>query len=301
MVELIPKINSDQTIKVNNFWTRTLTGLVFVLLMVGGILWNLWSFIALFSGIALLALWEFYSLLEQKNDSSAFTPNGFKGVQKIPGMMLAVMLIGASCGKYFIQTNNFLTIPGVQLIILLFPAYLFFKLFSTNSSFKVFSPTLFGILFTIVPFCYLLLYYSSVSYYNSENNARIILGFFILMWSNDTFAYLVGKSLGKTKLFERISPKKTWEGAIGGVICSQGIAYILSMYFTELAPLHWHIMAVIVSVFGTLGDLVESMFKRNLGVKDSGSILPGHGGILDRFDGILFSAPFVITYLTMVR
>jgi phosphatidate cytidylyltransferase len=146
-----------------------------------------------------------------------------------------------------------------------------------------------------------MLSYSSAGWYNSENNARIILGFFILIWSNDTFAYLVGRSVGKTKLFQRISPGKTWEGTVGGVICTQGIAYALSIYFTELEPIHWHVVAVIVSVFGTLGDLVESMFKRSLGVKDSGNILPGHGGILDRFDAVLVAAPFVVAYLSLVR
>jgi phosphatidate cytidylyltransferase len=183
----------------------------------------------------------------------------------------------------------------------LFPAFLISALFTKKSNFEIFSPTLFGILFVILPFCYLILFFSSVSYYNSENNARIVLGFFFLIWANDTFAYLVGRSLGKTKLFERVSPKKTWEGTIGGAACTQGIAWLISLYFTELLPVHWHLLAVIVSVFGTLGDLVESMFKRSLGVKDSGNILPGHGGILDRFDGVLLSAPFAVSYLMLIR
>ena len=275
----------------NNFLTRSLTGAIFVLVMIGGILWNIWSFIGLFSLIAILGLWEFYSLIEQKE----------KSTQKIPGILLGVILIATSCGKYFFNVNNVLHLPGIHFIILSFPIFLIVKLFGKNTPFIIFSPTLFGILYSVLPFCYLLLEYSSVSYYNSENNARIVLGFFILIWSNDTFAYLVGMSIGKTKLFERISPKKTWEGTIGGVLCTQGIAFLLSIYFTELAPIHWFAVALIVSVFGTLGDLVESMFKRSLGVKDSGSILPGHGGILDRFDGVLLSTPFVVSYLLMIQ
>ena len=275
----------------NNFWTRALTGAAFVVLMVSGILWNFWSFIGLFSLIALLGLWEFYSLIEQKE----------KDIRKIPGMILGAILIAATCGKYFFQTNSIINIHGIQLMILIFPVFLILKLFGKNIPLKIFSPTLFGILFSILPFCYLLFYYSTASYYIIENNSRIILCFFFLIWSNDTFAYLVGISIGKHKLFERISPKKSWEGFIGGIICTQGIAYIISIYFTELAPIHWHVVALIVSVFGTLGDLVESMFKRNLGVKDSGNILPGHGGILDRFDGVLLSAPFVVTYLMLIR
>ena len=275
----------------NNFLTRTLTGVVFVAIMAGGILWNSWSYLGLFSGIALLALWEYYSLIDKTE----------KGTQKIPGMILGLILIGACCGKYFFETHPILKFPGIHFIILLFPLFLIGKLFGKNSDFGIFSPTLFGILYAVLPFCYLILFYSSVSYYNSENNSRVVLGVFILIWSNDTFAYLVGRTIGKTKLFERISPKKTWEGTIGGVLCSQGIAYLLSIYFTELALIHWLVMALLVSVFGTLGDLVESQLKRSLGVKDSGNILPGHGGILDRFDGILIAAPFVVAYLMLIH
>ena len=273
----------------SNLLTRTLTGAVFVVLMVGGILWDIWSFIGLFSLIALAGLWEFYSLI-QKDE---------KVTRKIPGLMLGVILIGACCGKYFMRTNTNLPMPHAEWVILLFPIYLIFKLVSTDKPFGILSPTLFGLLYAVLPFCYLILSYSYVNWYNSENNARIILGFFILVWSNDTFAYLTGRAMGKHKLFERISPKKTWEGFFGGVVCTQGLAYVLSMYFTELAPMHWFAMALIVSVFGTLGDLVESMFKRSLGVKDSGTILPGHGGILDRFDGVLLAAPFVVVYLLL--
>lgn len=271
----------------NNFLTRTLTGAVFVALMAGGILWSAWSFIGLFSLIALLGLWEFYTLIGQKE----------KGTQKIPGLMLGLILLTASAGKYFMETNTHFPLPGVHLAILLFPLYLIVKLFDKNTTFGLFSPTLFGILFAVLPFCYLILFYSTPGWYNSE----IILGFFLLIWSNDTFAYLTGRAFGKTKLFERVSPKKTWEGTIGGLLCTQGIAYLISAYFPNMAPMHWHMIALIVSIFGTLGDLVESKLKRSLDVKDSGTILPGHGGILDRFDGALLAAPFVVFYLNFFR
>lgn len=274
----------------SNLLTRSLTGAVFAAVMIGGILWNIWSFIGLFSLIALLGLWEFYTLIEGK----------VKGTQKIPGLLLGIILIAACAGKYFVQTNNFSEFPWLPYLILLFPTFLIFKLFS-NKPLQIFSPTLFGLLYAVLPFGYLILSFSSVGWYNSDNNARIILGFFFLIWSNDTFAYLVGISIGRTKLFERISPKKTWEGTLGGVLCTQGIAYLLSVYFTELQPLHWHMIALIVSVTGTLGDLVESMFKRSMDVKDSGNILPGHGGILDRFDAVLVAAPFVVCYLLLFR
>ena len=127
-----------------------------------------------------------------------------------------------------------------------------------------------------------------------------ILLVFILIWANDSFAYLVGRKFGKTKLFERISPKKTWEGSIGGVFFGLLLGYLNSQIFDGLDTPTWMAIAVIVVIFGSLGDLVESLFKRSLGIKDSGKILPGHGGVLDRFDGIFISAPMVYTFLKIL-
>ncbi len=118
--------------------------------------------------------------------------------------------------------------------------------------------------------------------------------------ANDTGAYLVGRKFGKHKLFERISPKKTWEGSFGGAILGLGVGYLNAQLFPDLSLFNWMIVALLVVVFGSLGDLVESMFKRSLGIKDSGKLLPGHGGILDRFDGIFIAAPVVYTYLRFI-
>ena len=128
-----------------------------------------------------------------------------------------------------------------------------------------------------------------------------VLGFFILIWVYDTGAYLSGKFFGKHKLFERISPKKTWEGLIGGGIIALLVAVFINAYFfPELKQMEWAIVAFIVIAFGTLGDLIESLVKRNAGVKDSGSIMPGHGGMLDRFDSALFAAPFYWLFLQWI-
>lgn len=129
---------------------------------------------------------------------------------------------------------------------------------------------------------------------------QILLGFFFLNWLNDTGAYLIGVPFGKHKLFKRISPKKSWEGFIGGVLFSIATAILLARFFPVLQLHDWLILAFIVVVFATFGDLVESMLKRYLGLKDSGSILPGHGGLMDRFDGVIFSAPIVYAYLSMI-
>jgi phosphatidate cytidylyltransferase len=129
---------------------------------------------------------------------------------------------------------------------------------------------------------------------------NLIIGIFIIIWTNDTFAYIVGRLIGKNKLFERISPKKTIEGFAGGLIFAMIAAYILSLYFDTLSSLYWIISAVILVIFGTLGDLVESKFKRDAGVKDSGKIMPGHGGILDRLDSIIFAIPFLFLFYQII-
>jgi phosphatidate cytidylyltransferase len=127
----------------------------------------------------------------------------------------------------------------------------------------------------------------------------IIIGFFILIWANDTGAYLTGMSLGKHKLMERISPKKTWEGFIGGIIIAALVAWFLSDWLGVVNRFSWVIISMIISVAGTYGDLVESMLKRSTGVKDSGTIMPGHGGFLDRFDSAVVSFPLVYLFISL--
>ena len=130
---------------------------------------------------------------------------------------------------------------------------------------------------------------------------NIILGLLLLTWGNDTGAYVIGSQIGKTPLFPRISPNKTWEGSLGGVAVSFLIAWLLSFYVAELSLTNWLVLATLVSVFASLGDLIESMLKRSLGVKDSGTIMPGHGGFLDRFDAFIFLLPFAASYLLLIR
>ena len=134
-----------------------------------------------------------------------------------------------------------------------------------------------------------------------DYNPQIILGIFILIWTNDSFAYLIGKNFGKQKLFASISPKKTVEGFLGGVFFSAIGSYFIALIAPSLSFTNWLIISVLVSVFGTLGDLVESKYKRQASVKDSGKIMPGHGGMLDRLDSAIFAAPFIYLFLRILN
>jgi phosphatidate cytidylyltransferase len=153
--------------------------------------------------------------------------------------------------------------------------------------------------YILLPFIFIV----KISFGINDYNPKIIIGLFILIWTNDTFAYLVGKSIGKHKLYERISPKKTIEGFLGGVAFAIFAGYLISkLYikpnpnFSDTSILIWTMIALIVGVFGTIGDLIESKFKRIAEVKDSGKIMPGHGGILDRLDSVIFVAPIVYLF-----
>jgi phosphatidate cytidylyltransferase len=158
--------------------------------------------------------------------------------------------------------------------------------------------------YIILPFIFI----TKISFGVNDYNPKIIIGLFILIWTNDTFAYIVGKSIGRTKLFERISPKKTIEGFLGGILFAVLAGYLISKYyikanaqFSEKSILIWTTIAVIVGVIGTIGDLIESKFKRIAGVKDSGSIMPGHGGILDRLDSVIFVAPIIFLFYQILN
>lgn len=137
--------------------------------------------------------------------------------------------------------------------------------------------------------------------YYVDYNPNVLLGCFILIWVNDSFAYLVGKNFGKQKLFPSVSPKKTVEGFLGGLFFACVASYFISKYTHTLSFTNWLILAIIISVFGTIGDLIESKFKRQAGVKDSGVIMPGHGGLLDRLDSIIFAAPFIYLFLRILK
>lgn len=266
--------------------TRAITGALFVAALIAGIYFNEIIALSLFSLIVLLGTDEFYTLVKK---SKTIQPIRFWGLltNLITFVILGLVILKIIDTKFIVVS-----------FLMLFLTFIFELYRKKNHPFINISYTVLPVLYIVLPFA--MLYH--LSFYNTnEYSFQVILGFFFLLWTSDTGAYLSGRFFGKHKLFERISPKKTWEGSIGGALLTIGIAYILSIYFTNLNFTNWIVIGVLTTVFGGLGDLVESMLKRNLNIKDSGNILPGHGGILDRFDGLLIGIPFVYTYLQLVQ
>ena len=156
--------------------------------------------------------------------------------------------------------------------------------------------SIFSIIYLLLPLALAI----NIAYTNGFWQPKLLLALFFFLWANDTFAYMSGMALGKHKLIERLSPKKSIEGFIGGLIGTLAIAYVISLFWVELSLFGWLGYAVVASVFGTLGDLLESALKRAAGVKDAGNLIPGHGGILDRLDSFLFAAPITYFYLHFI-
>jgi phosphatidate cytidylyltransferase len=196
---------------------------------------------------------------------------------------------------YLVQ-SEVLAIYSLSLIFVILLVIIIRTLFSNpKEAITKISEFIFGLAYVVLPFVLML------GFYQTETNLpELLIGFFIILWFNDVFAYLVGSLFGKIKLYQKVSPKKTWEGTIGGIILSILSAYLLSTIFLSINLTNWLVIGFIISIFATLGDLTESMFKRQANVKDSGNIMPGHGGILDRFDGLLLAAPAVYLYLTII-
>ncbi|MEA2106115.1 MAG: phosphatidate cytidylyltransferase [Bacteroidota bacterium] len=267
----------------NNIIQRTITGIVFLTLVIGAIIFHKISFFILFELIIICSMYEFYSLAEKEN----YKP------QKLYGIIIGAITFAAN---FFYVNQNIGSKVFLPLIIL--TAGIFISELYRKSEKK-----LADVGFTLLGIIYIALPLSLTNYMVFENGNyhwKLLLGFFMLTWIFDTFAYILGISFGKHRLFERISPKKSWEGFIGGVIFTTIASYPISLIFPELNLMQWVITAIIVSVVGTYGDLVESSFKRSHDKKDSGKMLPGHGGILDRFDAILFSLPVFYIFLQLI-
>jgi phosphatidate cytidylyltransferase len=275
--------------------TRTLTGIVFLLVVISAIVFHPLTFAALFLLIITLGLHEFYTLIEK----SGYQPQKWMGGALGASIFLGFYMLSrhVETGLHIYTAYPLFFLFGFALFPLFFLVF-FIELYrKKDQPFANIGFTFLGLIYVAIP---LSLWCFISNTIGCAYNFHYLLGFFIIMWTADTGAYLFGKFMGKTKLFERISPKKTWEGLIGGILLSLLAAWIISLYYKELYLSQWIIVALMTSILGTFGDLTESMFKRSLDIKDSGTILPGHGGILDRFDGVFISSPFVITYMLFI-
>ncbi len=267
----------------SNLVLRSLVGLVFSLVVVGSAFAGLLPFTLLFGFFAAKGFQEFVRLVNP----------GMKRFQRRTGLALAVLLYvsAASTMVYGTDWRWMLLVPVLWLI------FMSVEMMKVSASFILDTSTiLMGFIYTVVPFS-LLVFLGKV---NGEFDARLPFGFFLILWANDTGAYMVGKFLGKHKLLEAVSPKKTWEGLFGGMASAIISGYFLfSLMPNSFTRFDWIAVASIVAVFANIGDLIESQIKRIKGVKDSGKLLPGHGGVLDRFDGLLIAMPLVIIYLIL--
>ncbi|KAF2340539.1 phosphatidate cytidylyltransferase [Flavobacterium tistrianum] len=287
----------------NETLKRTISGAVYIALLLTSILFSTESFITLFGVFLIITIYEFSNIV-----------NLNKVFSILFGTLVYVAIILVS--HYNKQTTKFVNdtfnsnisletnIKQLDLILLAVTIVvsikcIIFLFYDSVQKVSTSSKYLYLLGYITLPFVFIV----KISFGTNDYNPKIILGLFVLIWTNDTFAYLVGKSMGKHKLFERVSPKKTIEGFLGGVVFAAFAGFLISKLYIQPKPefsntsiLIWTIIALIVSIFGTIGDLIESKFKRIAGIKDSGSIMPGHGGILDRLDSVIFVAPIIFLF-----
>jgi len=287
----------------NETLKRTISGAVYIALLLASILFSTESFITLFGVFLIITIYEFSNIVN---------------LNKVFSILFGILVYSTTIliSHYNKQTSKFLNetfnsnisletnIKQLDLVLLAITIVvsikcIIFLFYDSVQKISTSSKYLYLLGYITLPFIFIV----KISFGTIDYNPKIIIGLFVLIWTNDTFAYLVGKSMGKHKLFERVSPKKTIEGFLGGVVFAAFAGFLISKLYIQPNPefsgksiLIWTIIALIVSVFGTIGDLIESKFKRIAGVKDSGSIMPGHGGILDRLDSVIFVAPIIFLF-----
>ena len=275
-----------------NFIIRTITGIIFVAAIVSCFL-RPEAMVLLFSIITGLTVWEFTGLVNERED---ITVNRF--ISTVAGVYFFYAMTYYCSDMYAGIAKSVVFIPYLVTIVYLLVAELYLK---QKDPIQDWAYTMLAQMYIALPFSLInVLAFNATSEGYVAFNTLLPLSIFIFLWVNDSGAYCVGSLLGRHKLFPRISPGKSWEGSIGGAVFVLAAAYAIS-YFLDtdqmLAMPVWLGLGLVVVVFGTWGDLVESLFKRTLGIKDSGNILPGHGGMLDRFDSSLLAIPAAVIYL----
>ncbi|NVK94374.1 MULTISPECIES: phosphatidate cytidylyltransferase [unclassified Bacteroides] len=272
----------------NNFIQRAVTGVLFVIVLVGCILYSPLSFGILFTIISALSVHEFAQLVNRSGEVSIN-----KTITALGGAYLFLALM-SFCTQQSIGARIFLPYLGLLLYMMITELYLKKKNPTGNWAYSMLSQ-----LYVALPFALLnvLAFQYSTETSSVTYNPILPLSIFVFIWLSDTGAYCTGSLIGKHRLFERISPKKSWEGSIGGGIFSIASSFVFAYFFSFMLWWQWVGLAIVVVIFGTWGDLTESLMKRQLGIKDSGNILPGHGGMLDRFDSALMAIPAAVVYL----
>ena len=261
-----------------NLLKRSFSGSIFVLIFISAILFSKESYIALITLCGFLCIWEFIRMIKLKSYASYV-------------FFVIVMFL-------MIKRPESYGIALILIITILSSVFLVYQLFAkkeisfANDRVKL-GVTIRYVIFSI---CFLVL----LPFYENSFHPYLMISVLSIIWVNDSFAFLVGKNFGKNKLFASVSPKKTMEGFFGGLVFSLLAAVFISKFNVDFSMLNWMVISVIVSVIGTVGDLVESKFKRQANIKDTGNIMPGHGGILDRLDSLLFAAPFVYLYINFI-
>lgn len=260
---------------------RIIAALAGVFVILSAIIWSEWGYFAIFFLICMFSMLEFYKLLGLDGNLPLKSYGTFNGL--------------------FMFTLTFLVTKGIipheyYLLLFLGMSVAYVIILYKKKSEKPFSSiafTFLGIIYVGAPFSLLNLSIVIDGVYHYE----IIMGLLFILWSSDTGAYFAGKNFGKTPLFPRVSPKKTWEGSVGGALLALSMALVFAYYFDVLEIWQWLSIAFIIVVAGTYGDLIESLFKRSIHIKDSGDSIPGHGGFLDRFDGLLIASPFIVVFI----
>lgn len=260
--------------------TRAITAFFFGITMLASILLGETVFLIFYLFLSMASVYEFYRLVS----SDQYKP------QLPSGIALGTLLfrIFSSFARGVLEYK--LLALCIPVVILIYIIELYRK---TEKPFQNIALTILGPVYVVVPFGL----YLCLAFLDGTYNFQYPLGLLLLIWANDSGAYVFGVKFGKNRLFERHSPKKSWEGFFGGLFITLIAAVIISQYFTALNLNNWLVVGLIASVAGTYGDLSESMLKRSLNTKDSGGLLPGHGGLLDRFDSLFFAAPLVYFYL----
>lgn len=283
--------------KLKNFIVRTLSGAVMLAVVLGAILASEWSFIALVAVITLGGIWEFYNFAQK----AGYQPMKLLGL--FGGMMIftiAISLFVLFATKDSTNDSLFAIIFGMAIItlLLLVPLMFICELYRKSPTpIANIGSTLMGMLYVALPLSLLILIPALLG--NGVWNPWIVIFYIFIIWANDVFAYLFGITLGRHRLFERISPKKSWEGFFGGLLGAMAMGYVASLIL-EADAMTWIGLALVAAIAGVFGDLVESLFKRSVDLKDSGNFIPGHGGWLDRFDALIFSAPFAFVYVIFI-